>query len=153
MSQPTDNNRNHAYIWQWTDQVRKHLQAGDTVEFSPKGLSMWPTLRPATDTVQVRSMPEYSRMDIVLAVSDNPRGVFLHRIIGCEAGNYILMGDANLYRTETCAAQAILGKVVRIRRNGKDVTSGTANKLLRMLHSSPPQLRRAMVRILNLMRK
>ena len=142
-----------AGLWRWTEEVRKLLQAGETVEFTPKGLSMWPTLRPKTDTVCVRPTAEYARMDIVLAATEGPAGVVLHRVMRKEGGTYTLMGDANLYQTETCTEQEILGKVVTIRRNGKNVTAGTANRLLRRVHASSPALRRTMVRIMNLIRR
>lgn len=53
-------------VMKWAADVRRHLAAGEIVEFSPRGLSMWPSVRPDRDTVYVQSRPKYERMDIVL---------------------------------------------------------------------------------------
>lgn len=138
---------------QWVSDVRRHLIAGERVSFTPSGFSMWPALRPEKDTVYIESQSFYSKMDIVLAVSENPGGVFLHRIIRIESGKYILMGDSNIYQSEQCSLQGILGKVVCIRRGDKDVTTSIVNRLLCVVHSLPPGLRRLSVRVLNLTKK
>lgn len=137
-------------LTEWVSAVRRHLAAGETVEFSPKGESMLPTLRPATDTVYVRACADYAPMDIVLAVADKPPGVVLHRLMAVRGDRYILMGDANLYRTEECPRAGILGKVVGIRRRGRDVTAAPVTRLLRSLHrlgNGAPRLRRLLVRL------
>lgn len=138
---------------EWVRTVKEILALGRTVSFSPVGLSMWPALRPGKDTVYIESRSDYSRMDIVLAVSENPKGIFLHRIIRIESGKYILMGDSNIFQTEVCSRQEILGKVVSIKRGDKDVTDSIANKLILVIHRSNPGFRRLLVRILNLFRK
>lgn len=141
-----------AGLSEWARAVKENLDSGMTVEFSPKGFSMWPTLRPKKDTVCIQTSVAYSVMDIVLAVSDNPNGVFLHRIVRVERGRYILMGDSNLYQAESCSPQGILGKLVCVRRNGRDVTNSFSNRLFRLPHRAPPSLRRLFVRIINLTR-
>lgn len=139
----------HTDLSEWVKNVRRHLIAGETVSFSPLGFSMWPALKPKKDTVYIESQSVYSRMDIVLAECENPKGVFLHRIIRIESGKYILMGDSNIFQTEVCTRQGILGKVVCIRRGNRDVTDSVVNKLLCVIHNLSPGLRRLMVRILN----
>ena len=132
----------------WVSEVQGLLEAGRTVAFAPRGMSMWPTLRPASDMVYIEPRQKYYRMDMVLAVADNPKGVFLHRVVRAEGDRYVLMGDANLYQTEECTRQSILGKVVRIRRGEQDVTSSPSTRLLRAMHRLPGPLRRLLVRIL-----
>lgn len=148
-SSDSEKRNSHADLSEWVKDVQRHLADGETVSFSPVGFSMWPALRPLKDTVCIESRSVYSRMDIVLAVSENPKGIFLHRIIRIESGKYILMGDSNIYQSEVCSRQGILGKVVSIRRGDKDVTASVVNKLLRLIHRSSPGLRRLLVRILN----
>lgn len=137
----------------WIAAVSARLDAGETVEFAPRGLSMWPTLRPATDRVHVRRCAAYSPGDIVLAVARRPAGVVLHRIVGMEGGRYILMGDANLYMTESCAATDVQGRVVGILRGGNDVSRSFSTRLLRAVCLAPAWLRRPAVRFMNLMKR
>ena len=51
----------------------------------------------------------------------------LHRIIGTTERNcrkvYVLMGDANLKKTEECEENDIAGKVVGIMRNGRTIAA------------------------------
>ncbi len=139
-------------LTEWAAAVRRHLAAGETVEFSPKGESMSPTLRPATDTVRVAPCATYSPGDILLVEAETPPGVFLHRLMAVRDGRYILMGDANLYQTEECPRGGILGKVVAIRRCGRDITAARSTRLLRSLHrlhGTAPRLRLLLVRILH----
>lgn len=134
----------------WFDRVKSMLSSGDIVEFSPKGHSMWPALRPGQDIISIRSADEYSRSDIVLALCDRPHGVFLHRIMKFQDGKVILMGDSNLYQIETCVPKNIVGKVVAISRNGHDISGSVTARLLSYVHRLPAPLRRLAVRILNL---
>ncbi len=138
---------------EWAAEVERHLAQGRRVEFMPKGLSMWPTLRPGLDTVHVEKRPEYHRMDIVLARSGNPDGLFLHRVMRAEPDRYILMGDSNLFQTEECRPEEVLGKVVCILRGGRDITASPQTRLLRAMHRLHPAARRLTVRILNKLTK
>lgn len=144
-------NARRGELTEWAAAVRRRLAAGETVEFSPKGESMSPTLRPATDTVHIRACADYAPGDILLVEAETPPGVFLHRLMAVRDCRYILMGDANLYQTEECRRAGILGKVVGIRRRSRDMTAAPSTRLLRSLHrlhTRAPRLRRLLVRLL-----
>lgn len=136
----------------WFAKVREVLAGGSLVEFAPKGYSMWPTLRPECDEVLIEPADVYHPSDIVLAHCDSPHGIVLHRIVSINTDRVVLMGDSNLYQTETCALNAIAGRVVLIRRNGRDVTKSTSTRLLGTIQRLPAGLRRMAVRLINLKR-
>lgn len=135
---------------EWFVHVKNLLDAGGIVEFAPQGHSMWPTLRPGRDVVRLVKSDCSKRGDIVLAVSDNPRGVYLHRLVDKRDGLCILMGDSNLFQQEVCTESQIIGKVVAISRNGRDVTSSVFDKAFRSLLRIPMPARRFIIRIINL---
>lgn len=133
----------------WFGNVRRALSSGSLVEFSPKGYSMWPTLRPERDTVTIGRAAAYRPGDIVLALCDSPYGVILHRIARTEGNRIILMGDSNLFQTETCSHDTIAGKVLAIRRDGRDVSRSPLTRLSGAIQRLPAGLRRLAVRILS----
>lgn len=133
----------------WFYRVKSILDSGGIVEFNPVGYSMWPTIRPGKDVVSLQKSDCYRRGDIVLAISDNPEGVFLHRMVGVRDGMYILMGDSNLYQQEICTDGRLIGKVVTICRNGRDVTGSAIDNVFRSLLRIPMPARRFFIRIIN----
>lgn len=78
---------------------REQLDAGNTVKFSPRGISMLPMLRQGIDSVVLSPLPEKLRKyDLPLYRRDNGKYV-LHRIV--EAGEtYTCIGD-NQFQLET----------------------------------------------------
>lgn len=135
---------------EWSRRVRDILAAGSSAEFEPKGYSMWPALRPGSDTVRLSPAQVYRRGDIVLALCDGGAGVVLHRIAAVGDGRATLMGDSNLYRTEMCRTADIIGRVSAVFRRGRDVSASPAMRLQALIQRLPPMLRRTAVRILNL---
>lgn len=135
-------------VGEWYDRVRKLLDSGSTVEFSPKGYSMWPTLVPGRDVVRMAHCPSPRAGDIVLARWDGK--VVLHRVIGICGGGYILRGDSNLYQTETCPATDIAGRVECIMRGGRDISGSLRVRILAAIQRMPVPVRRLAVRIINL---
>lgn len=133
----------------WLLPVAEALEEGKNVEMRPKGTSMWPTIRPATDTVTLRRQPKYNPGDIVLALTDSPAGVFLHRMVRSKDDCSILMGDANLCQTEQCSAANVLGRVVAIDRNGKRINpDATARRALARFYRWPKLPRRLIVSVM-----
>lgn len=134
----------------WIDRVKRLLADGGLVSFTPKGYSMWPTLRPTSDLVYLRAAAAYRRGDIVLAECEGaPSGVVLHRVMAIADGRATLMGDSNLRQTEVCDVGDIVGKVVSIDRHGCDVTDSMATRLAAMVQRLPGPLRRFAVRAVN----
>ncbi|MEZ3559887.1 MAG: hypothetical protein K1V86_10555 [Duncaniella sp.] len=135
---------------EWFEAVNLRLSEGGIVKFSPKGFSMWPVIRPDTDTVYISRTAEYSRSDIVLAFCEHPRGVFLHRISQVLPDGVILMGDTNLYQTERCRYADVIGKIVGIERDGYEVSGSVMNRLAAFMQRMPAPMRRLYVRCLNM---
>lgn len=135
---------------EWFVHVKNLLDAGGIVEFAPHGHSMWPTIRPGCDVVRLVKSYCRKRGDIVLAISDNPRGVYLHRLVDIRDGLFILMGDSNLYQQEVCTESQVIGKVVAISRDGRDVTHSAIDRVYRSLLRIPMPARRFIIRIINL---
>lgn len=149
-----DNNSPTAQMAQgmqaWFGRVKRLLADGGLVSFTPKGYSMWPTLRPASDLVYLRAAAEYRRGDIVLAQCQGAQsGVVLHRVKAIADGRATLMGDSNLWQTEVCDVGDIVGKVVSIERHGCDVTNSAATRLAATVQRLPSPLRRLAVRAVN----
>lgn len=72
--------------------IRERLTAGQTIRFSPRGISMLPMLRQGTDSVLLSPVPEkLKKYDLPLYQREDGKYV-LHRVI--EAGEtYTCMGD------------------------------------------------------------
>ena len=79
--------------------IREKLSTGQSVRFSPMGVSMLPMLRQKKDSVVLAAPPEkLKKYDLPLYVRDNGKYI-LHRII--EAGDsYTCCGD-NQFQMET----------------------------------------------------
>ena len=72
--------------------ITERLHAGQSVCFSPKGISMLPMLRQGIDTVTLSPLPEkIKKYDIPLYRRDNGKYV-LHRIVKCGE-TYVCIGD------------------------------------------------------------
>lgn len=72
--------------------MREYLDAGKTVTFRPRGISMLPMLRQGIDSVVLSPLPEKLRKyDLPLYQRDNGKFV-LHRIVGV-GDTYTCIGD------------------------------------------------------------
>ena len=90
--------------------IRELLAEGVPVVFKAKGNSMLPFIRGGQDEVYLVRPTAVSEGDILLC-EVSKRQYVLHRLI--------LMGDGNLYGTESCNREDVIGKVVKIIRSGK----------------------------------
>ncbi|MGM9743329.1 MAG: S24/S26 family peptidase [Candidatus Cryptobacteroides sp.] len=107
--------------------VESMLREGRSVRMPVKGTSMIPFIVEGRDEVEAGPVSgELRRRDIVLARTD--RGIVMHRIYrisGCGSdARFTLMGDGNLYMTETCPACDVIGKANAIFRKGRRVDTG-----------------------------
>lgn len=98
-------------------QVESFLKEGKEVIIRAKGNSMLPFIRGDRDSVALRHCESPEPGDIVLVRL--PGRYVMHRIVSVEDGVYTMMGDGNLYGTESFRAEDVLGKVVRIIRDGR----------------------------------
>jgi len=79
---------------------REALDAGKSVRFSPRGISMKPMLRQGKDSVLLSPLPDkLKKYDLPLY--RRPDGKYiLHRIVAVEGDHYVCCGD-NQYVLET----------------------------------------------------
>ena len=105
--------------------VSQLLEEGLTVEIMVTGASMWPFLQ-GSDVVTLEpvSVDEVDRGDVVAFVRSNRRLV-IHRAIGAIRGGILTRGDAVGNPTESVAEANLIGRVVRVDRNGHRVLLGT----------------------------
>lgn len=88
--------------------VRDLLLEGSNVTVKVKGQSMLPFFRSGS-TVMLRPIKEedFKRLNVVLA--DNQRNFVIHRIIKVDAKRVTLLGDGNIYGTETMPRDKVYG--------------------------------------------
>lgn len=94
-------------------EVECQLRSGHNVSLRAKGNSMLPFIRSGKDCVELKPIETVNVGDVVLAKLENKNYV-LHRVIRVENNDVILMGDGNIYETETCRKTDILGVVTGI---------------------------------------
>ncbi|MGM9739344.1 MAG: hypothetical protein ACI3ZP_01960 [Candidatus Cryptobacteroides sp.] len=104
-------------------EVEGLLAEGKTVRIPAKGRSMEPFIREGRDEIVLRAGIEPKKGLIVLAKT--AEGIVLHRIIGIDGDVVTLMGDGNLYKTETCGTGDILAGVSMIVKNGQNIDPGS----------------------------
>lgn len=125
------------------------------VTFTPNGNSMRPLLHSGRDTVTLKKIDgPLKKYDLPLY--RNSYGKFiLHRVIGKNKNGYIMRGD-NLLKKEYGITDAdIIGKVVRITRDGKEysVNDFSYKIYCRMRNNGfTVLLRRIKQRIINLLK-
>ena len=100
--------------------IEETLRKGNTVKFSPRGISMLPMLRQGKDTVTLSPVVhELKKYDIPLYRRDN--GAFvLHRIV--EVGDTLTCIGDNQYDLERgIRRDQVIGVVTAFTRDGKTV--------------------------------
>lgn len=97
--------------------AEEFLKEGREVILKAKGNSMLPFIRDGRDSVALRKCEDPQVGDIVLVKL--PDRYVMHRIIAHEGDSYTMMGDGNLRGTEHFKKEDVLGKVIRIIRDGK----------------------------------
>ena len=98
------------------------MREGREVTFTPLGNSMLPFIRGGKDAVRLRKKPSTAIGDIILV--RRPGRYVLHRLIHKEGNRLTQMGDGNIRGTEHCTEDDVLGTVVAILRNGKEIQAG-----------------------------
>lgn len=98
------------------EEVGALLGEGREVAFTPKGTSMLPFIRGGKDTVTLKKLDSVEVGDIVLVRLADERYV-LHRVIGTHGDALLLMGDGNVYGTESCTIADVMGTVVLINKH------------------------------------
>lgn len=105
---------------QFFEEIDRMLQSGHSVTMRAKGNSMFPFIRSERDSVVLQRKQEITVGSIVLARLQNGSYV-LHRVYRLEKEAVVLMGDGNLYATERCRRNEVVGGVTQIIRDGQQV--------------------------------
>lgn len=110
-----------AEIWEL---ARPLLDAGGCFRLWPRGKSMLPLLREGRDSVLLASPKDVKVGDILLAKTEG--GAFLlHRAVKITDKGVLLAGDALLRCEGPLPPDAILGKVVRVFRDERELYIGS----------------------------
>jgi len=93
---------------------------------------MKPLLRNRRDIVEIRAKgsERYQKYDVVL-YKRGPKYI-LHRIIEVRPTDYVIVGDHNYRKEYGITDDHILGKMVRVIRNGKEIRMD--NRLYRLYY-------------------
>ena len=93
------NNINNVRLADMWPVMKEQLDAGKTVRFAPRGISMLPMLRQGIDTVVLKKAPDkLKKYDLPLYLRENGQFV-LHRVVKVEKASYVMCGD-NQYMWE-----------------------------------------------------
>ena len=99
-------------------EIKRLLDAGHQVQFTPKGVSMRPYIEGGRDSVILERLARPLRVgDMVLAKIGET--YVLHRVVQCRGEQLVLHGDGNLGGSEHCRVSDVLGIVTLILRSGR----------------------------------
>lgn len=91
--------------------ARDLLVEGERVEMRVKGQSMLPFFI-SGQKINLRPMTEHDfKVYNVVFAEDTRKGFVVHRIIALDGDDVILLGDGNIYQTETIARNCVYGIV------------------------------------------
>ena len=99
--------------------VEQLLAEGKSVRIKAKGRSMEPFIRDGRDEIVLAAGIQARKGCIIRARPGE--GIVLHRVINIEGNAVTLMGDGNLYKTESCLREDIIAVATRIVRRGKEI--------------------------------
>ncbi len=101
--------------------IKQLIDEGHTATFRVRGRSMRPFLEDCRDKAvmapPVRDM--IKRGDVVLA-EISPKLYVLHRVVKREGDSLTLRGDGNVYGTETCKVEDVIGVATGFVRHKKE---------------------------------
>ena len=125
--------------------IEEALTNGTIVRFRAEGISMYPTIRDGEAiTVAAVSTDDVVRGDVLLC--RHGKRVLAHRVVGvttCGTERFFeLRGDAKTSCDAPVAANAVVGKVIGVRRNGRVIP--LAGRAARLRHRARRAASRAM---------
>jgi len=107
--------------------TRAVLDKGNRFRFCARGISMIPFIRDG-DTLTIAPLASGApRLGEVVAFSYPPeqgKELVVHRVVGRRRDGFIVRGDANGCAPEMISSENILGRVVRVEREGRYVRLG-----------------------------
>lgn len=108
-------------------EIKRAIDEGHTTTFRVRGYSMRLFLEDRRDKVVLAPCKEVKVGDVVLAEIQKDKYV-LHRVIQKEGEHLTLMGDGNVYGTETCNTSNVIGIAIGFLRKERDVMDTTDGK-------------------------
>lgn len=100
--------------------IQEQLDMGNTVSFSPRGVSMLPMLRQGKDTVELSSPPErLGKFDLPLYRYPSGKYV-MHRIVEVREDCCVCRGD-NTYENEYIKPEQMIAVVSAFKRGGRRI--------------------------------
>ena len=118
---------------------REQLDAGKTVRFSPRGISMLPMLRQGIDSVVLAPIPDkLQKYDLPLYQRDDGKYI-LHRIVGVGE-TYTCVGDNQFVLEKGVRQDQMIGFVTSFFRVEREISVNALNYKLycRFWHYSRP---------------
>ena len=115
---------------QFFEEIDRMLQSGHSVTMRAKGNSMFPFIRDERDSVVLQRSKNMAVGSIILARLQNGSYV-LHRVYRLEKEEIVLMGDGNLYATERCRRNEVVGVAVKVIRDGRQVDCTSRKELFK----------------------
>ena len=98
--------------------LEEMISNGESVNFTPGGRSMLPSIRAGRDSVTVSPAGDIKKYDIALYRRANGKFV-LHRIVIAEKDYFVMCGDNQFQLEYPVTKEQIIGKVSAIKRKGK----------------------------------
>lgn len=104
--------------------IEKLIKEGSSVQISPQGFSMYPLLFPGRDEVIIEpvSPDKVKRFDVILYRRKKEGILVLHRVCRHKKEGFYMVGDNQSQIEGPLDASQIIGKMVHIKRAGKDVS-------------------------------
>ena len=97
--------------------VAEALKQGQTVKLLIDGQSMYPFIRGGVDQVEVVSYPSEDELPAWCCPFYQWEGRYMiHRYIGREGNEYLMLGDGNVFRIERVKREDIIGILRTISR-------------------------------------
>lgn len=100
--------------------IERLLARDGCIAYKTRGVSMRPMLRANRDLVVVRS-PSSRLRKYDVALYKRGDAYVLHRVIGIEAGHYLIRGD-NTYVMERIPDSAVIGVLVSFKRGRREIS-------------------------------
>ena len=115
------------------DTPEKMLSEWGYIVYTIKGTSMMPLLRQYRDIIEIRPKGEHrcKKYDVVLY--KRGKSYILHRVLRVLPDGYIIAGDHNTFLEYDIKDEHIIGVMVRMIRDGKEI-SMTDNKYRLYVH-------------------
>ena len=105
------------------EEIRQLISQGKTVNITVKGNSMNPFMVHLRDQMTLGPWKEEDlKKGTVALVKDTYGNHLIHRIIRVEKGTVTLLGDGNVFQTETATKDNVIGIMYSITRKGRTYT-------------------------------